>query len=157
MLIKTFPEVFTSYKIYEIVKGVLLNNMREVDADRVISELIGSGAKPEDFLKKMAVVLKRHIHATRVSSVILSIKDKMKGLIKFGIEPKKVVISKNGSQVLKVYVENRVGTILKFKVGVQQVDRTYTALIYNPVKSFGYTPLVKSNIIEPGKWGFLNF
>ena len=157
MLIQTFPETFASYKIYEIVKEVLLNNMREVDTNKVISELVGSGVGPEDFLKKMAIILKRHVHATKVSNIILSIKDKLKNLIKFEVEPAKIIISKSGSQILKVYVENRTGTMLKFKVGIQQVDRTYTALIYDSVKSFGYTKLVKSSIIEPDKMGTFKF
>ncbi len=157
MLVKTFPEFFASYKVYEIVKDVLSKNLREKDVNQVMKELISSGAKPDDYLKKMAMILKRHVHATRASSMIMAIKERLKGLIEYSIEPDSIEISKNGKAVLKVYVQNKTETMLKIKVGVQQVDRKYTALLYDPVKNFSYTKLIKSQFVGGNKMGTFKF
>ncbi len=157
MLVKTFPELFASHKIYDTVKDVLSKNLREKDVDLVIRELISSEAKPEDFLKKLALILRRHVHATKASNIIMRIKEKLKGLVDFGIQPERIMISKNGKEILKIYVQNKTETTLRFKVGIQQIDRKYTALLYDPVKSFGYTKLIKSQIINPGKMGVFKF
>lgn len=47
--------------------------------------------------------------------------------------------------------------MIKMKVGVQQVDRKFTALLYDPVKNFSYTKLIKSQIVGPGKAGVFKF
>lgn len=157
MLVKTFPEFFASYKVYEIVKDVLIKNMREKDANQVIKELISSEAKPDNYLKVLALILKRHVHATKASSIIMRIKERLKSLIDVGIDPEAIEISKNGKAVLKVYVQNKMESMLKIKVGVQQVDRKYTALLYDPVKTFSYTKLIKSQFVNGGKMGVFKF
>ncbi|MCD6576275.1 MAG: hypothetical protein J7K73_03895 [Nanoarchaeota archaeon] len=157
MLVKTFPEFFASYKVYEIVKDVLLKNMREKDANQVIKELISSEAKPDNYLKVLALILKRHVHATKASSIIMRIKEKLKSLIDVGIDPEAIEISKNGKAILKVYVQNKMESMFKIKVGVQQVDRKYTALLYDPVKTFSYTKLIKSQFVNGGKMGVFRF
>lgn len=157
MLVKTFPEFFASYKVYEIVKDVLSKNMREKDVNQVMKELISSEAKPDNYLKTLALILKRHVHATKASNIIMRIKERLKALIDVGIQPETIEISKNGKAVLKIYVQNKLEDMAKIKVGVQQVDRKYTALLYDPVKNFSYTKLIKSQIVSPGKMGVFKF
>jgi hypothetical protein len=157
MLVKTFPEFFASYKVYEIVKEELLRNMREKDANLVLKELMSSDVKPDNYLKNLALILKRHVHSTKASSIIMKLKEKLKGLIDIGIQPEVIEIPKNGKAILKIYVQNKLETMAKIKVGIQQIDRKYTALLYDPVKNFCYTKLVKSQIVEGGKMGVFKF
>ena len=157
MRVKTFPEIFASYKVYDIVKDELNKTMREVDANKVIKSVISTEAKPEDFLKKMALILRKHVHATKASKIIMNIKERLKGSINYKIEPERIELSKKGKQLLKIYIENKTDATLKLKVGLQQVDRKYTALIFDPVKNFGYTKLVKSKIVDSGKMGVFKF
>ena len=157
MLVKTFPEFFASYKIYEIVKEELLRNMREKDVNLVFKELLSSDAKPNNYLKKLALILRRHVHTTKASSIVMRIKEKLKGLTEVKIQPESIDLPKNGKTVLKIYVQNKLGTMAKIKVGIQQVDRKYTALLYDPVKNFCYTKLVKSQIVNAGKMGIFKF
>jgi len=157
MLVKTFPEFFASYNVYEIVRDVLSKKMREKDVNSVIRELINSEAKPDNYLKKLALVLKRHVHATKASNIIMEIKGKLKNLIDVTIQPEEIEISKNGKAMLKIYVQNKLETMIKIKVGVQQIDRKFTALLYDPVKNFSYTKLIKSQIVGPGKAGVFKF
>lgn len=155
MQVKVMPEFFVSYKVYEIVMEVL-NSLGEKNCEKILRELINSEPK-EGFLKNLALILKKHFHASKASNVILKIKEKLSRLLTFKIDPKEIEISKNGKEVLRVYVQNNTEVVLKFRVGVQQIDRKYTAILYDPVKAFGYTKLVKSKIIDPSKIGVFKF
>ena len=157
MKLETFPEFFVSHKIYEIVKDELEKNMSEKDAKRAILELVNKEPKHNTFLRELGMVLKRHVYAAKSSKIVINIKERLKDLVEYHIRPERIEISKNGEQVMKVYVSNKTETMLKMKVGVQQVDRKYTALLYDPVKNFGYTKLVKSKIVSPGKMGAFKF
>ncbi len=157
MKLETFPEFFVSHEVYKIVLDELKKNMKEDDAKKVIRELIGKEPNSNTFLKELGMVLKRHVYAAKSSNIVMRIKEKMRDLIEFKIKPETIKISKNGEQIMKVYVNNKTETMLKIKVGVQQIDRKYTALLYDPVKNFGYTKLVKSKIVSPGKMGAFKF
>ncbi len=157
MKLETFPEFFVSHKTYDIVKDELGKNMSEKDVKQSIKEMISMEPKPDNFLKELGLVLKRHVYAAKASNIIMNIKERIKELIEFKIKPDKIKISKNGRDVMKVYVQNKTETMLKIKVGVKQVDRKYTALLYDPVKNFGYTKLVKSRIVDAGEVGTFKF
>ncbi len=157
MKLETFPEFFVSHRIFDIVKEELKKNMNEKDLKQVIKELISMEPKPESFLKELGMVLKRHVYASKASKIIMRIKDRMRDLVEFKIKPEKIKVSKNGEQVMKVYVENKTETMLKIKVGVKQVDRKYTALLHDPVKNFGYTKLIKSKIVNAEEVGAFKF
>jgi len=151
MLIKNYPEFFASYKIYELVKNTMKGYMREKEVEQVISGLMAAEAKPDNFIKKLAVVASKYLPLTRNNDMIIRIKEKISDLAKVGVEPKKIVISKNGKETLRVSVENKTEATLKFRVGVQQLDRTYTALIHDAVTNFSKTKSIKAGIIEPNK------
>lgn len=157
MKLETFPEFFVSHKAYDIVRDELSKNMSEKDVKQSIKEMISMEPNPNNFLKELGMVLKRHVYAAKASNIIMNIKEKLKGLVEFKVKPEKIEISKNGKEVMKVYVENKTETMLKIKVGVKQIDRKYTALLYDPVKNFGYTKLVKSRIVEAGEIGTFKF
>ena len=151
MMLKEYPECFGSYKVYETVRGVMLNYAREIDIDKMIGTVMADEGSPENFLKKLAVHSKRHMNVNKASKMIMAIKDKLADLIGIHVEPKDITITKNGNDVLKIYVENKTDAMIKFKVGVQQIDRDYTALIYDPVKNFTHTKMIKGFPIEPNK------
>ena len=157
MRVKSFPEFFATYKIYEIVMDVLKKNLREKDAKLVITDLVNQDAKPNDFLKKLALVLKKHTHPTKASNILMKIKERLKELLDVEIEPREIILTKNGKAVLKVRVANRTEAMLKIRVGVEQIGRKYTAIIYDPAKSFGHTKVIKSQIVEAGKVGVFKF
>jgi len=151
MLAKIYPEYFASYKVYETVKNVLLKNLREVDVEKVFNEMGIADAKPENLVKKLATVLQKHAQSMKCSVILTEIKEKLSGLIDVSVQPSSVIMTKNESQVLKVMIHNKTDTTLKFRVGVEQLDRKVTALLFDPVKSFCYTKVIKSHVIEPDK------
>jgi hypothetical protein len=157
MLVKSFPEFFASYKIYEVVEGILKRNMREVDVNKVINELMLVEAKPSDFIRKLAVVLNKHIHSGKVNAVILDIKEALRDLIGLEVEPRKIELTKSGKEILRVSVENKTDAALKFRVGIKQLDRTYTAVLFDSVQGYSFTKFIKSSVIEPGKVHIFKF
>ena len=151
MLVKTFPDYFGTYKIYEAVKEVLDKNLRKTDTNKVLAQLKHEEAQPENFMRKLSLVLKRHVHGKRVSSIMMKIKEQISELMDVEYEPEKIEFQKNGNAVLKVRVENKTEAMLKFKVGLEQLDHKNSAIIYNPVKNFTVSRLVKGKIIQAGK------
>lgn len=151
MLTKIYPEYFASYKIYETVRNILLRNMREADVDKVINELGMVDTKPENLIKKLATILQKHVQSMKCSSILTDIKEKLSELVDVDAEPNRIIMTKNESQILKIMVHNKTDTMLKFRIGVEQLDRKVTALLFDPVKSFCYTKIVKSHLIEPDK------
>ena len=151
MLVKNYPEFFASYKIYEIVEEILKKNLSTADVKAVLNELMHSEPTPADFIKKLANVLRKHAHSTKASSAILSIKDKMQDLIEVEYEPRVLELTKNETITFKVKVANRTDAILKFRAGLKQLGRQYTAILYDTVKGYSYTKFIKSAIIPPGK------
>ena len=157
MIVKTFPELFGSYKVYEIVKNVLSKQVRDKESDLIIRDLINAEAKPNDFIKKMGLLLKKYVSAPKSSEIILSIKEKLRELIDIELEPVKIEMAKTGSKVLKLVVVNNVDTTVKIRAGLQQIDRKYTALIHDNVKNFGYTKIIKTQIVDGGKLATFKF
>jgi len=151
MLAKIYPEYFASYKIYESVKNVLLKNLREADIEKIFNEMSVAEAKPENLVKKLAAVLQKHVQSMKCASITQDVKEKLIELVDVNVEPKRVEMTKNESVTVKVLVHNRTDTMLKFRVGMEQLDRKVTALLYDPVKAFCYTKIVKSHLIEPDK------
>lgn len=151
MLLKDYPECFGSYKIYEVVKKVMLNYARETDIDQIIGAVLADGGAPENFLKKIAVHSKRHLNVNKSSEMVMAIKEKLMDLVGVHIEPKEITVTKDGKDVMSVFVENRTDGLFKFKVGVQQIDRDNTSIIFDPVKNYAHTKMIKSYVIEPNK------
>ena len=151
MLVKDFPEFFASYNIYEIVDGVLKRNFSSKDVDKILNELMHLEAKPNDFISKLGQVLRKHTYAGKASKILMDIKERLGGLIATDIVPKSIEMTKDEKKVLKVLVENRTDAVLKFRVGVQQIGRAETSLLYDAVKNYCLTKLVKSHIIQPKK------
>lgn len=151
MLTKTYPEYFGSYKICETVRNVLLKNFREVDIENMFNEMYLIDAHPDNFMKKLGQVMQKHAQSTKCSNVMMDIKERLSDLIGITIEPPRIVMTKNEKPVLKITVHNKTDGIFKFRVGVEQLDRKYTALLYDPVKTFTYTKIIKSHLIEPDK------
>lgn len=150
MLVKDFPECFGSYKIYEIVRDTMLHYARDVDVQRMIDAIVADSATPADFLRKLAVHSKRHVNASKASEMIMAIKDKVSALIGVYVEPREVRITKDGSETIRVYVENKMDAMFKFKVGIQQLERESTSLLHDSVKAFSYTKMIKAMPIEAG-------
>jgi hypothetical protein len=146
-----YPEYFGSYKIYETVRERLLKSLREVDVDKVIDGMALLDPRPEDFVKKLALALQKHVQSAKGNNIVLGVKEGLRELIDVDSDPKKITMSKHGRSSLKIVVQNRTDAMLKFRLGVEQVDRKFTALLFDPVKSFSHTKLVKSHLIEPGK------
>lgn len=151
MLAKIYPEYFASYKIYEAVKNVLLKNLREADIEKIFNEMSVVEAKPENFVKKLVVVLQKHVQSMKCANIVQDVKEKLTELIDVKVEPRRVEMTKNEAVTVKVMVHNKTDTMLKFRVGMEQLDRKVTALLYDPVKAFCYTKIVKSHLIEPDK------
>ncbi|MDD5181784.1 MAG: hypothetical protein PHC66_01275 [Candidatus Nanoarchaeia archaeon] len=150
MLVKDFPECFGSYKIYEIVRDTMLHYARDIDVQRMIDAIVADGATPADFLRKLAVHSKRHVNASKASEMIMAIKDKITSLIGVYVEPREVRITKDGSETVRIYVENKMDAMFKFKVGMQQLERESTSLLHDNVKNFSYTKMIKAMPIEAG-------
>lgn len=157
MAMKSFPEFFVCSKVYEVVERVLKRNLRETDVEKVMNEMMLAEAKPDNFVKKLATVLNKHTHATKASGAIMDIKDELKSLIGITVKPKKVELTKSGKVVLEVAVENRTDATLKFRVGIKQLDRAYTAVLFDPVKGYSFTKFIKSSIIPEGKMHVFKF
>lgn len=157
MIVKTYPEFFGSYKVYEIVKNVLSKNMRDKESELIIRDLINAEAKSTDFIKKMALLLKKYVAATKSSEIIMALKERLRGLIDVEIEPKQIEMPKTGSKIVKIYVVNNTDTTVKLRAGLQQIDRKYTALIHDTVKNFGYTKIIKTQIVDAGKMATFKF
>lgn len=151
MLSKVYPEYFVSYKIYETVREVLLKNLRESDVDKIINEMSLVDSKPDNFFKKLAEVLQKHVQSVKCTNILSDIKEKLMDLIEVKAEPSKITITKNETQPLKLIVTNKTDALLKFRVGLEQLDRKYTALLLDPVKAFTYTKIIKTHPIEPDK------
>jgi len=150
MLVKDFPECFGSYKLYEIARDTMMHYARDIDVQKMIDAIVADGATPADFLRKLAVHSKRHVNASKASEMIMAIKEKISNLIGVYVEPREVRITKDGSETIRVYVENKMDAMFKFKVGMQQLERETTSLLYDNVKSFSYTKMVKAMPIAAG-------
>jgi hypothetical protein len=157
MLLKDYPEYFASYKIYEIIRNTMRRYAREQDIEKMLNDMAAKDTTPENFLRQLGLVSKRHMNIDKSSKMIMEITENIGKMIGYSIEPKELVLTKEGRAVLKVMVENKTDATLKFRVGVQQFDREYTAIIFNPVKNYSLTKLIKSSIIDPGKVHAFNF
>lgn len=151
MLLKDFPDYFASYKIYETVRNTMKRYAREKDIDQMLNELMTKEADPSNFLRKLSVVCKRHINITKASKMMMEIRENLCNLMVYKVDPANLTITKTGADYIKVYVSNKTDATFKFKVGIQQLNRDFTAIIFNTLKNFTTTKLVKSAIIEPGK------
>lgn len=149
-MVKDFPECFGSYKIYEIVRNTMINYARETDIQQIFNAMVADNATPADFLRKLAVHSKRHVNVSKATEMIMAIKDKLSSLIGVYVEPREVKITKDGSETIRVYVENKMDAMFKFKVGVQQLERESTSLLYDNVKNFSYTKMIKAIPIAAG-------
>jgi hypothetical protein len=150
MLVKEYPECFGSYKIYEIVRNTMMHYARETDIQQIFNAMVADNATPADFLRKLAVHSKRHVNVSKSTEMIMAIKDKLSSLIGVYVEPREVKITKDGSETVRVYVENKMDAMFKFKVGVQQLERESTSLLYDNVKNFSYTKMIKAIPIAAG-------
>jgi len=157
MLVKDFPECFGSYKIYEIVRNTMLHYAREVDIQQIFNAMVADNATPADFLRKLAVHSKRHVNAAKSTEMVMAIKDKLTSLIGVYVEPREVRITKEGSETIRIYVENKMDAMFKFKVGLQQLDRETTSLLHDHVKQFTYTKMIKSIPIAAGETHVFKF
>jgi hypothetical protein len=151
MLTKTYPEYFGSYKLYETVRNILLKNFREVDIENMFNEMNIIDAHPDNFMKKLGQVMQKHAQSTKCSNILMDIKERLSDLIGINVEPPRIVMTKHEKPILKITIQNKTDGMLKFRVGVEQIDRKYTALLYDPVKTFTYTKMIKSHLIEPDK------
>jgi len=151
MLVKSYPEYFGTYKVYEAVKNVLDRNLRSKDVELILKELERNEAKPNDFLKKLGMILKRHVHANRASAILMGIRDNMQKLMDIVVEPEKIELTREQKKEIKVYVTNNTDATLKFRVGVKQLNHANSAIVYNPIKNYNTSKLIKSAIIEPEK------
>ena len=151
MLVKSFPEYFGTYKIYETVRAILEKNMRKSDISRVESDLEQMGATPETLLRSLGQAIRKHVSSSKASSILLSIKNALAKLIDVEIEPKEIMIKKNGKEVLKVRVSNNLDDLFKVRVGIKQIDRTNSSLIHHTLKGYGVSKMIKSAIIKPGQ------
>lgn len=149
-MIKEFPECFGSYKIYEIARDTMLHYVRDIDVQKMIDAIVADGATPADFLRKLAIHSKRHVNASKASEMLMAIKDKISALIGVYVEPREVKITKDGNETIRVYVENKMDAMFKFKVGIQQLEKESTSLLYDSVRNFTYTKMVKAMPIAAG-------
>ncbi len=148
--IDNYPEFFGSAKIYSTIKSVMQNFAREVEIDDMIKELLGRNAMTSDYLKKLAVISGRYMNSSKSVKMLMDIKTALAKLIRHSVEPSKLELTKDGSLDMRVMVENLAGTLIKFKVGLKQLDRNETSLIYNPVNNITHTQQIKSQVIGPG-------
>jgi len=150
IVINKIPEYFGSPKVYEAVMQILKRNFREKEVEDIINELNKTeNITPENYIKKLAFVLRKYAPSNKITNLLMDLKDKLSSFIYYKIEPKVISMSKDGSQVLRIDISNELGGYFKYKVGIEQMDRKYTSLLYDPVRNFTYTKMIKSYIICP--------
>ncbi len=150
MKIEMPPDFIPSEEIFKIIVEEL-ENAAGKDTQKIMNEIYHENPSEDKFMRTLAYILRRYLPASRINTVLTRIKDRIENLVVVELNKEEIVIPKNGTDYLKVYVENNTGATARFKVSVVQTQKDRTAIIYDPKTATSHTKLAKAIVIENGK------
>ena len=144
------PEFIPSEEIFKIIIEEL-ERAAGKDTQKIMNEIYHENPSEDKFMRTLAYILRRYIPASRINMVLTRIRNKIQSLVRIEINKEEIIIPKDGSDYLKVYVENNTGATVRFKVIVTERQKDRTAIIYDPKTNTSHTKLAKAIVIENGK------
>ncbi len=144
------PEFIPSEEVFKIIVEEI-EKAAGKDTEKIMNELYHENPPEDKFMRTLAYILRRYLPASRINAVLTRIKDRIQNLVTIEVNKEEIVIPKDGSDYLKIYVENHIGATARFKVSVTQSQKDRTAIIYDPKTGTSHTKLAKAIVIENGK------
>ncbi len=147
--------IFGSRQVANTVIDVLSKYLpREVE--KIMADLKTSDAKPENFMRFLAMSLKKRVTTSKAQQIMLEIKHLLARMVKVEF-PAELKFVKNSETIGKIKVTNLCDVPLRVKVKLTQATRKFTSIICLPTDKMPRNEVTREFIIAPGMAHTFNF